>query len=132
MFAVLLLTGCGPALEGRQGISGNVTLDGVPLDDGSISFETISSQSKKMQTGGTIKNGKYAFTGLNGLVPGEYSVQISSSEEVSRTEGADPMDVKVEYRERIPAEYGSASTQKVTVTDSGKQVFNFDIQSKKE
>ncbi|MDR0337233.1 MAG: hypothetical protein LBI18_09100 [Planctomycetaceae bacterium] len=114
-------------LQGRKPVHGTVTLNGTPLTDGQISFEPIGTQKLKTRSGGSIKKGHYLLKGAFGLVPGEYSVVISSMEEVpgSRVEGADPMTVKSEYRDVIPPKFGSASEQKITVTESGKQIFNF-------
>jgi hypothetical protein len=124
----LIITGCGKTdLQGRKSVSGTVTLNGIPLADGQISFEPIGTQKLKTRSGGSIKKGYYSLRGEFGLVPGEYSVALSSMEEVSgsRTEGTDPISTKAQYRDIIPPKFGSASEQKITVTESGKQVFDF-------
>jgi hypothetical protein len=126
--STLIITGCSKTdLKGRKPVSGTVTLNGTPLADGQINFEPIGTQKLKTRSGGSIKNGYYSLRGEFGLVPGEYGVVLSSMEEVpgSRVEGADPISTKTEYRDIIPPKFGSASEQKITVTETGKQVFDF-------
>lgn len=124
---VMFLVGCGEDLKGRKAVSGKVTLSGAPLTQGEIRFEPAGTQKYKTQSGGKIVNGVYSIAANFGLVPGVYAVTITSMEEVpgSRVEGKDPMDLKVEYRDIVPPKFGSASEQKVTVTDTGKQTFDF-------
>ena len=121
------IVGCSKAdLKGRVPISGKVTLNGTPLKDGEILFDPIGSQQMRSQSGGKIHDGKYSLPAEFGLVPGEYAVRISSMEEVPGTRVESPnLELNVEYRNLVPPKFGSASEQKVTVTNTGKQTFDF-------
>jgi hypothetical protein len=104
-------------------------LDGIPLQDGSISFEPAGSQTLKIVSGAQIVNGKYKLPVQTSLVPGEYSVRIVSDKltgkmiETSMGPAPERLDV-------VPPEFGSLSTQKITVGETGKQIFDFDMKSK--
>ena len=86
----LALTGCGG--EKLQGFSGTVTLDGQPLEKGSISFTPDAS---KGNTSGTstiapIKNGRYELPADQGISGGWYEVRVEATEWVEgEGEGAE-------------------------------------------
>jgi hypothetical protein len=72
-----LIVGCGHGNPlGRLAVSGRVTLDGIPLDRGSISFGTQSPDG--VSSGAVIKNGAFEIPTAKGLPPGKYLVQITS------------------------------------------------------
>jgi hypothetical protein len=129
-FMFVFVLGCGNSnSQGRLKIGGNVTLNGKPVSNGSIQFEPSGSQTERTQSGGTITDGKYSVDAAHGLVPGEYKVRISVMEEVSgsRVDDPDPMKAKVEYKDVTPPPFGSASTQKVTVTAGQENKFDFNM-----
>jgi hypothetical protein len=68
---VLLLVGCG---DQRVTVKGKVTLDGNPVDSGSISFQPKDGNGPG--TGGTIENGEYLLQGPSAAVPGPKVVTI--------------------------------------------------------
>ncbi|MDR1493353.1 MAG: carboxypeptidase-like regulatory domain-containing protein [Planctomycetaceae bacterium] len=122
--------GCGSSNpQGRLKIEGNVTLNGKPVSNGSIQFEPGGNQTERTQSGGVITDGRYSVDAAHGLVPGEYKVRISVMEEVagSRVDDPDPMKAKVEFRDVAPPAFGSASTQKVTVTAGRENQFDFNM-----
>jgi hypothetical protein len=132
-----LLAGCGDSRHGRNSISGTVKLKGALLDEGLIEFVPL----EKLATNGgaEIKNGKYSIPAENGLAPGKYKVVITS------WEGGQPTPVNTDEppgppgpggassakfqapKPRIPPEYNTASKQEVEVTESGPNVFDYDI-----
>ena len=79
---VLLLAvvaGCGPSNPlGRQTVSGKVTLDGAPLDQGTIAFSPVST-TEGVSSGMVIKDGEYSIPTVRGLPPGKYLVRINSA-----------------------------------------------------
>lgn len=143
---VLLLgvTGCGPSNPlGRLAISGNVTLDGVPLDRGSIDFRP--QQPSGFSSGTVITNGIYNISAHQGLPPGRYTVRIYSPRKPEGALPEDAVDWTVETFdgptpggesrrtlavERIPAEYNTSTDKVIEVTAEGSNEFNFDIKSK--
>ena len=77
--AIIICTcmGCGSGnpLE-RQPISGAVTINGTPLEKGSIQFEPL--EKKGVASGAVITAGKYSIPETKGLPTGKYKVLISS------------------------------------------------------
>ena len=75
--AILAAGGCSRSSNGRLEISGKVTLDGAPLDQGLISFN--AAQGKLPSAGAVIVGGAYHMPAEKGLLPGEYKVAIDSA-----------------------------------------------------
>ena len=129
--ALFMLLGCGPRSD-RLEISGNVTLDGVPLDSGSIRFDSLKSQ-KLVVSGALIQNGEYLVPQEKGLLPGKYRVEVTSPDldappvMVRDTPGGHGIPAAPN---RIPPEYNVNSQQTVEVTADGENRFVFDIVSK--
>jgi hypothetical protein len=113
--------------QNRLKIEGEVTLSGNPVHSGNIEFEPAGSQTERTQSGSLITNGKYSIPAQKGLVAGEYRVRISVMEEVagSRVDNPDPMLAKVEYKDIAPPQFGSQTTQKVTVEADKINKFDF-------
>ena len=128
---VALFAGCETQdTGGRLAISGNVTFQGSPLDQGTIEF-TSTGEGATAFTGAMIKGGSYEVPAEQGLAPGTYRVKISSVVEDSSTPVPEmpgmPEDGAPAAQERIPAEYNTESTKEVTVTADGANKFDFDI-----
>ncbi len=127
----MTLAGCGGASTGgRLPISGEVQLDGQPLDQGAIHFEPSVEEKVKVDTGAVITNGKYQLTAEHGLVPGKYIVSITSSTKDTRT--ADQiMQAGSEAgpsKERISSKYNSQTTLNIDVKP-GTNKFDFKVES---
>jgi hypothetical protein len=121
--------------QGRVSVRGEVTLDGQPLEQGNISFLSLSGSEPKVATGAPIKNGKFSLPAEHGLIPDqEYSVQFRSVEEIpgTRKETGNPLDVTAETRDIIPPQYrGSKSKETVTATKKSPNVFQFNLTNDK-
>ncbi|HUP79575.1 MAG TPA: hypothetical protein VM260_13570, partial [Pirellula sp.] len=65
----LVCAGCGSS-DGlnRKAISGKVTVDGVAVPNGSVSFEPLSAGG--VGSGAVITNGKYSISKADGLPAG--------------------------------------------------------------
>lgn len=130
MLVVAVLTGCGPKTD-RLPISGTVSLDGAPLDSGTVSF--ASRPGEKLQsTGALILQGEYSIPAEKGLLPGVYLLQISSPDAdakpiLLRTEPGGPAFAVAP--DRIPAAYNVESDKTIEVTQEGENEFNFEIMS---
>lgn len=76
----LLAAGCPSSNDGpkRIPISGKVTREGIPMDDGSIMFVPQGGPSG-IGVGGQIVNGQYTFEGQDGPPAGKYKVQITQA-----------------------------------------------------
>ena len=128
---VVTWCGCGPGNPlGRRAISGSVTLDGAPLDQGSIQFSPQQQQGG-VGSGAVISNGGYTIAADKGLPPGKYLVRIFSAEQpdVPVPKGP-PGSVPIPpATERIPPEYNANSDKIVEVTAAGSNQFDFDIRT---
>ena len=129
---VAALAGCGPD-NGRLAISGNVTLDGVPLDQGSIRL-TSSGTEKLFASGAMIQQGEFYIPKDKGLPPGTYVVEISSPDTsvppvVYQGAPGEPA-LPPTAPERIPPEYNVDSKQTVEVSADRDNHFEFEIASR--
>ena len=77
VFLVVVVIGCGRS-NGRQEVTGTVTVGGKPLADGSISFMPQPGTSAP-STGGSIEQGKFMLTGPQGAMSGTYRVTVTTS-----------------------------------------------------
>ena len=138
-----LLLGCGPGNPlGRRAISGSVSLDGAPLDQGSIEFAPQETRGG-VGTGAMVLNGQYQIPTLKGLPPGKYVVRISSAEPREESSSKRPtgppgsgtpgpaapagFDMTEIKRDRIPARYNAESQLVVEVTEEGENKFDFKL-----
>jgi hypothetical protein len=130
IFALSVPSGCGPSTD-RLAVSGRVSLDGQPLDNGSIRFTSLGENL--VSSGTLIKDGRYRIPRDKGLLPGEYRVEISSPDNdappvMQRSSPKDPgIPTAVD---RIPPGYNINSDQRVQVDREKDNAFDFDIVSK--
>ena len=115
------LSGCGG--NGLTKVSGTVTFDGTPVEEGSISFMPVDG--KGVTAGGVIENGKYTAE----VSPGEMAVQIYATKEVKKenpTQEEIERGITSDPVQYIPAQYNQQSTLRITVSDSSRQ-HDFDL-----
>ena len=74
--SVLLISGCGD-MRSRQALSGDVALDGRPLEKGQIVFQPKST-GEGVTAFGKITDGHFSIDREAGPVPGDYVVRIDS------------------------------------------------------
>src|SRR5262245_56431833 len=100
------VSGCGSGDElPRQEVTGTVTLNGKPLESGSIQFqpEEAAGQGVAVSGGALISNGQYRIKRAEGLTPGSYKVLIFSHGDTPVDEAAPPGEPLPAGR-RVPAE----------------------------
>ena len=117
--------------QGRVAVRGNVSLEGKPIDEGSIQFESLPEFQPSVITGGTIRQGTFSLAAADGLIPGqEYLVRIKSMEEVpgTRDTTSASMMSNVQFRDIVPRQYGKDSTLTFTATKKSPNVFQIDMQ----
>jgi len=108
-------------------VSGQVTLDGAPLDDANISFAPLSD-GQNSAGWATIEDGKYSIPAANGLGTGEFRVEIRALRTVGDSSNQfDP--TLMNAKEIIPSRYNSKS-ELVREFKSGKNIADFDLKSK--
>jgi hypothetical protein len=117
--------------QNRRAISGAVTLDGVPLKNGSISFQP--EQRGGISSGAPIADGKYSIATDKGLPVGKYKVMIFAPVPGGGqpAAGALPGDPTGPAGELIPPEYNVKSDKFIEVTEKGPYEFKFEIVTKK-
>ena len=129
-----LFVGCGTDNPlGRKAISGEVKLDGAPIDNGSIEFHPLATGGT--QSGGMISSGSYSIPDDQGLTAGKYRVMVfAQTPSPPLPEGFMPGD-DLPFpppKELVPPEWNSQSKQTIEVKAEGPFEFNFDISTKKK
>ena len=124
--AVLGLAGCGGE---RVPVSGSVSYNGDPVDNGSISFLADSSAGgEAVNAGGDIKDGKYSIQAARGPKAGKYKVEITWNKKTGRMvptpgDAAVPMP---ETKQVLPPKYNKQSQLTADITSGGNTV-DFDL-----
>ena len=121
---ILFNTGCNKDKTGYPLISGDITLDGVSVDEGVITFYDKATGEP---TGAAIVKGKYSVR----LMPGEKKVEITAN----RVIGSKPRDPKnptgetiEEFEQYIPQEYNRKTSLTYLVPDKN-DVKDFELTS---
>jgi hypothetical protein len=127
-----ILTGCGPSSD-RLAVSGEVTLNGTPLDQGAIRL-TSTGTEKLRASGGMIQNGEFHIPQEKGLPPGTYLVEISAPDTsvppvVYKGVPGEPV-LPPTAPERIPPEFNANSKKTVDVSADSDNHFVFEITSR--
>jgi hypothetical protein len=124
------IAGCGGAADDlpRQAISGEVKMDGAPLKSAMIQF--MPAEPGVATAGAAaVTDGRYRITADEGLVPGAYTVSVTSSSAPSASQASSSMpgDPAPPAKESIPSTYNSKTTLTAKVTPEGPNTFNFDL-----
>lgn len=123
------LTSCGGANPlGRQAISGEVTLDGAPVEQGVIQFTPEAGGESRVGTGAVVQAGRYSIPADKGLPPGRYKVMVFSGQGSDQTPEM-PGDAGQPPEEKIPAKYNVKSELVITVSADGPNEFPIVMQS---
>lgn len=136
---LLASIGCGDSVEGppRAAVSGTVTLDGQPLETGTIRF-VPAAQTEGPKTSAAIINGTFEIPANVGPVVGQHRVEIETppAGDIAMDDEQALGRLKQAGRKaqiavvRIPAEYNTNSqlTADISATDSND--LTFDLRSK--
>lgn len=121
--ALLLIVGCGgkPAK-----VSGTVSVDGTPLEQGSVTFAPTGGGMRA--TGIIQSDGSYQLQTNRdvGLEVGEYDVAVASREIISTGEGSPPRPGKF----FAPSRYGRTRTSGLKyIVEKGSNVIDIDLSS---
>lgn len=119
LLGLLSLAGCGDSGPAKYGVTGSVTLDGQPVEQGEIRF--LSADAQGTPYAGQIVNGKFDCQ----VTEGQKRVEITATRE-SPTPAADGLPNFVSY---IPAAYNSQSTLTAEVKPGGDNTYTFDLKS---
>jgi hypothetical protein len=120
----LVAAGCSGAPDGAL-VCGSVTLDGQPLDDGTIRFVPKDGQSTT--AGGVVKNGNFELT----LPIADYRVEIVSTKILGGAGKASKHDLSSNPTviQRIPDKYNTKS-QLVLEAKAGVHQPQFELLSR--
>lgn len=120
---VLVLAGCGSS-DPRVTVSGQVSLDGEPIKEGTIRFEPTDGKSPS--AGAAIANGGYTLK----VHPGKVRVLFEASKTVGKRKAYDAPDSPYLpiLEPIIPAKYLKEPVQKEI--SSGDQQLDFPLTSK--
>jgi hypothetical protein len=127
---LLLAFGCGRGATNCGSISGEVTLDGKPIEKGSILFMP-SDGVKGTIAGGPILNGRYHIDAVKGPAVGLNRVEIRSMKKTGRRipKGMGQTGEMIdEEMEAVAMQFNSASTLKAEIK-SGENTENFAVRS---
>lgn len=128
---ICVLGGCGERGGIPRGaIKGTVTLDGAPVERGSIYFTLQPTDgAQSLVTGGAIANGQYRLSAANGPAVGRNRVEIhglfKTGKKIAKPLGM-PGEMVDEYVERTPPRYNSESTLECEVKP-GNNRFDADL-----
>lgn len=134
---VMGVVGCGESGPERIGMSGIVTYNGEPIEDGEISFQPVEG-TQAPPTSTTIVDGKYQLPEKWALVPGTYQVAVrsyrASYDNDAKLPGSTldrpPASGGIEVKEQLlPDKFNAKSTiEKVTVkSGQAPAEKNFDL-----
>lgn len=130
MLSSVLLVGCGG--DGRLEVIGKVSVDGKPVEYGSISFKPIN-QTKGPTAGATIREGSYEVSADKGLFPGDYRVEIVAIRTVNK-KSVDMVtgEVLSQRQERfLPPKYNDESELTVEI-GAGNAPYDFELSLNKK
>jgi hypothetical protein len=128
LVAVFLL-GCSDQYEGRMAITGTVTLEGQPLDDGQVIFEPFD-KSVGTRAQGEIKHGQFSIPRQSGLKPGKYLVRLTAGDGKTPTNeeaGGPGGSTNIISVDRIPTDWNVNSKQEVEVKADATNKFEFAV-----
>jgi len=131
--ALGLLPGCGGDNPlGRKALSGSVTLDGAPLENGAIEFHPLEESG--VQSGDIISSGKYSIPPAQGATVGKYRVVIYDTHETPPLPpGHMPGDdIPPVTKLKVPPDWNTKSKHEIEVKKEGPFRFDFDIVTKKK
>ena len=132
------LVGCGGSSGGleKAGVSGKITYQGKPVEDGEIRLVPIKG-TKGPASSGIIKNGEYAITARGGVPVGTHSVEIQAylpipgARPYTAAQADGQWDIKegdLPKKQILPYQYNRKSTLELTIEpDAGSVSKNFDL-----
>jgi hypothetical protein len=129
----LAAVGCGTSSDGlpREPISGEVQLDGRPLETGLITFTPVGGVEPVVS--GVVVDGRFALDRADGPTPGPHRVDVWAKKPTGRKlrNPDEPGEFVEETREAIPARYNLDSQLKAEVKEGGSNHFDFELSGAK-
>jgi len=130
--AALLVVTVGCTGSKQAAVTGEVTLDGDPVDGGTINFIPTGGDTAGVTAWGKIEGGRYSIPASEGPAVGPNRVEIRWDRKTGKTIPAvppAPPDTMIEETaQAVPARYNTESELKAEVK-SGKNTFDFKLES---
>ena len=134
LLTLVVTNGCGPGGIERAVVSGTVTHNGQPLEEGEIRFIPEAGSGVPM-SGAAIVDGKYIADSQGGVPVAKHKIQIESwriSEEWLKQHGPsgpdEVPDWRIPRRQIIPEKYNVRTELEITVEPgSGEITRNFEL-----
>ncbi|WP_146119377.1 hypothetical protein [Blastopirellula marina] len=123
----IVSVGCGPTGPQRYPVSGTVTFDGTPVEEGEVIF--YSTEPGGHPDAGHIADGKFAFDSLPGLKRVEITATREGSPLKMKT-GIEPGEMVPKVEQYLPARFNRETELEATVDPSGSNDFKFALDSK--
>jgi hypothetical protein len=120
------VTGCQES-DGRCEVSGSVSLNGQPLDQGVVMFVPVNQE--QTQASALVTNGRYTIPRAQGLVPGKYRVAITAPDGKTPTDpdGVPGPTGNFASKDRIPPKFNIESTIEVEIKPGADNKFDFTV-----
>lgn len=118
---ILTVIGCS---SGEVAVSGTVTLDGKPLEEGNIAFRPLPVLATLEATSGLVKGGKYQIK----VRPGQNQVEITAIKPIPGPK--DPFGMGPPPKSIIPEKYNTKSELREEVQAGVGNEFNFTLTSR--
>lgn len=116
------------ASNGRQAASGQVTIDGQPIEKGSIMF--LPLDGKSIKTGGPIVNGRFDISAETGPVAGKHRVLVFWEKDTGKTYvDRDSGDVYPVRKEGLPQIYHSENSPLQVEFSPNVKSYDFQLKS---
>jgi hypothetical protein len=124
-FAALLFCafGCGPGSPAMYRVSGSVTFDGGPVENGEIIF--VPFDKRVAPDAGNIDHGTYDLL----VKAGKKRVEIRASRPVV---GKKPNPMGPVYQDYLPEKYNARTTLEADVKPEGANRFDYELKSGKK
>ena len=119
------LTGCGSGAVGS--IGGQATVDGTPIETGTISFKPADNPAGR-GVGGVLANGTFEIPRADDVKPGKYLVTAQAMKSTGKTRN-DPQRGPVPVVESLEL---SDSPQEVEITSANAQELQLVFTTKKK
>jgi len=118
--------GCTKDPNAKYPVSGMVRVNGEPVATGAISFLPVDGTKVETSSASSIVHGKYDIPKKDGLLPGEYKVQIYGQVQAKNPDGTPKVreSGKPVTMDIIPDRYNMNSTETVTI-EPGKNKFDY-------
>lgn len=117
---LLIGSGCngggGPSFDNLVPVSGTVTYNGEPLEQGVVSFAPIDPRGQSAT--GKVTDGKFTMqttVSAPGVIAGKYKVMIESIDTPDRAPSTNPNDLYPKSINLIPEKYRDAATSGIEI-----------------